>query len=195
MIPNLAVVVSHSVSNFDQWKRVFDSDQTNRKQAGILGHHINCGADDHNQLAVYLPGTDRAQLEAFLANPELKATMSRAGVTSAPSIKWVQPVEVRYLGDRATAAAIIAHEVEDFAAWKAVYDSLEGARQRAGIIGSAVNRGLDNPNQILVYHQAETRAELEAFFASSELKSAMQKGGVKGAPDIRFVDALPGATY
>jgi quinol monooxygenase YgiN len=193
--PSLAVVISHSVSNFDQWKRVFDADQSNRKHAGVLGHHINRGATDPNQLAIYLPATDRKQAEAFLANPELKATMSRAGVTSAPEVRWIRPVESKYIADRATAAAMISHEVDDYDAWKRVYDSAAELRRKAGIIGTAVNRSLDNPNEVLVYQQAETQAQLEAFFASPELKATMKSAGVKGAPVISYVQALSGATY
>jgi quinol monooxygenase YgiN len=191
----IAVVVSHTVSNFDHWKRVFDADQAARKSAGLLGHHINRGADDPNRLAVYLPATDRARAEAFLANPDLNATMSRAGVTSVPDVAWVQPMEAKYIADRPVAAAMISHEVDDYAGWKKVYDSVAAARQKAGIIGAAVNRRLDNPNHVLVYHQAETKAQLEAFFASAELKAAMKQAGVKGAPVITYVQAHSGATY
>src|SRR4029077_5998112 len=55
----LAVVVAHSVSNYDQWKRVFDSDQAARKAAGVIGHHINRGADDPNMVYLFMPITDR----------------------------------------------------------------------------------------------------------------------------------------
>jgi quinol monooxygenase YgiN len=190
-----AVVVSHSVSNFDQWKRVFDSDQSARKSAGVLGHHINRGSEDPNQLAIYLPVADRRKAEAFLTNPELQTTMSRAGVTGAPQVLWIQSIESAYVADRPTAAAMISHEVEDYSAWKKAYDAAQPARQKAGIIGAAVNRTLDDPNEVLVYHQAETKAQLEAFLSSPELKTAMKQGGVKGTPVIRYVQALSGATY
>jgi quinol monooxygenase YgiN len=80
-------------------------------------------------------------------------------------------------------------------AWKRVYDSAAALRRKAGIIGTAVNRSLDNPNEFLVYHQAETQAQLEAYFASPELEATMKSAGVKGAPMITYVQALSGATY
>ena len=192
---NLALIVSHSVSNFEHWKRIFDADQATRQAAGFLGHHINRGADDPNMLSAFMPVTDRARAEAFLANPQLKETMSRAGVTSAPTFTWVERVSGSYVGDRAVAAAMISHEVADFDAWKKVYDSVESLRQQAGIIGQAVNRVVGNPKLALVYHQAETRAALEAFFASGDLKAAMKQGGVTSAPQFNHVQALPGAMY
>jgi quinol monooxygenase YgiN len=192
---HLAAVVSHSVSNFDQWKRVFDSDQAARKSAGFLGHHINHAAGDPNRIATYLPLSDRARAQAFMVNPDLKATMSRAGVTGAPEVVWIESQESTYIADRPTAAMLISHEVEDYAAWKKVYDTFASTRTKAGIIGAAVNRSLDNPNVVLVYHQAETNAHLEAFTALPELKAAMKQGGVKGAPVINYLQALAGATY
>jgi hypothetical protein len=192
-LPPLAILVTHAVSNYDTWKGAFDAHQPTRKRAGILGHHINRGAD--GSVCVYLAATDREKLAAFLDSSDLKATMKDAGVASPPAIVWLVPVEDSHIADRNTAAMIVSHDVADYAAWKKVYDSVAGLRQRFGIIGAAVNQVLDAPNKVVVYHQAETRGELEAFAASDELKSAMKAGGVTSAPQIRYFDGLPGAKY
>lgn len=191
-LPPLAILVTHSVAAYDTWKTAFDADRGARKAASIVGDHLNRNGDE---VAVYLPATDRAKVAAFVGSADLQSTMQRAGVTSKPRIEWLKPVEDTHVADRSTAAMMVTHSVKDFAAWKKVYDSVEGLRKRHGIIGAAVNQALDNPNLLTVYHQAESRAELQAFAASPELKTAMQQAGVAGPQAFRFYDALPGTAY
>jgi hypothetical protein len=192
-LPPIAVLVTHGVSNFDQWKRAFDQHREARKAAGILGHHVNLGEGD--TVSIYLPALDRARLEAFVASADLKAAMQGAGVTSPPQLEWVTPVEDAHVADRATAAMTVTHPVADFAAWKKVYDGAAGLRAKHGIIGAAVNRAVDDPNCVIVYHQAESRAKLEAFTADPALQAAMRAGGVTAPPVIRFLQAFPGEAY
>ncbi len=191
-LPPLAILVTHQVAAYDAWKTAFDAHRAARKAASILGDHLNRNGDE---VAVYLPATDRAKVAALVDSADLRATMQKAGVTSPPRIEWLKPVEDVHIADRSTAGMIVVHAVKDFVAWKKAYDSVEGLRRRHGIIGAAVNQSLDEPNVVTVYHQAETRAELQAFAASPELKAAMQQAGVAGPPEFRFYDALPGTVY
>ncbi len=191
-LPPLAILVTHRVAAYDAGKTAFDAHRGARKAASIVGDHLNRNG---GEVAMYLPATDRAKVAAFVDSTDLRSTMQQAGVTSPPRIEWLKPVEDAHVADRSTAGLIVAHAVKDFAAWKNVYDSVEGLRKRHGIIGAAVNRALDEPNFVTVYHQAETRAELQAFAASPELKAAMQQAGVAGQPELRFYDSLPGTVY
>lgn len=191
-LPPLAILVTHTVTSYDAWKSAYDAHRDARKAASFLGDHLNRNG---NEVAVYLPATDRAKVMAFVDSADLRAAMQHGGVTSPPRIEWLKPVEDGHIADRSTASMLVVHAVKDFAAWKKVYDSVEGLRKRHGIFGAAVNQALDNPNLVIVYHQAETRAELQAFVDSAELMAAMQQAGVSGPPEIRFYDALPGTAY
>jgi quinol monooxygenase YgiN len=186
-LPPLAILVTHRVAAYDAWKTAFDAHRGARKAASFLGDHLNRNGDE---VAVYLPATDRARVAAFVDSSELRSTMQQASVTSPPRIEWLKPVEDAHIADRSTAGMIVAHAVKDYAAWKKAYDSVEALRKRHGVIGAAVNQALDDPNLVTVYHQAETRAELQAFASSPELKTAMQQAGVTGAPEFRYYDAL-----
>jgi hypothetical protein len=192
-LPPLAVLLTHTVQNFDLWKRAFDGHQAARKAAGILGHHLNVAAD--GAVSVYLPALDRARLVSFFEGADVKSTMKDAGVTSAPQITWIKPIADAHVGDRALAAMLVVHPVADFSAWKKIYDSLDALRRDAGIVGAAVNQGLDDPNHVVVYHQAETEDALVRFSTSPELKAAMKAGGVTAPPQIQFLRSLPGAAY
>ncbi len=74
-------------------------------------------------------------------------------------------------------------------------DEHDAARKQAGIIGYAVNRRADKPNTVVVYLQAESLDQLKAFASSPDLKAAMQKAGVVGAPQINFVQGQDWAVY
>jgi quinol monooxygenase YgiN len=189
-----AAVIMHKVKDYGAWLAGFDAHGPSRKQAGIVGHHINRAADDPNAVSVYLAAPTQDVLRAFAASPDLHAVMERCGVVGEPVVVPLTPQE-----DRTTknpgAGAIIVHDVADYATWKAAFDGHDAARKQAGIIGYAVNRRADKPNTIVLYLQAASLAELEAFTSSPDLKATMQRAGVVGAPQITFVQGQDWASY
>ncbi len=62
-------------------------------------------------------------------------------------------------------------------------------------MGHAVDQGFDDPNNVIVYHQAEALTTLRAFVDSNELKERMRDGGVKEPFEIRFVEEVDAAEY
>ena len=79
-LPAAAVVISHDVEDYAVWKRTFDRHAATRRGAGIVAAHVNQDAENPNRLSVYLAGTDRAKLAAFVGDIALMATMREAGV-------------------------------------------------------------------------------------------------------------------
>lgn len=194
-VPPIAVLIRHTCADFDRWKAAFDADLPNRKAAGMVGHHINRGRDNPNDLTVYIAATDLGRAQAFATSPALKATMEKAGIISAPEVTWMQPVSENIVWDRNLPAMMVDHTVADFAAWQVGYAKADEIRRAGGIVGHAVNRGLDNPNRVIVYHQAETADAIAAFAANPGLKAAMQAAGVTGAPTFTFVTGGWAARY
>ena len=78
------------------------------------------------------------------------------------------------------------HEVADYGAWRIVYNNLAPTQKKMGIFFKAVYQSADNPNDVTIIHDFHSMEEAKAFAASPELKSAMEKAGVKGAPQIWF---------
>ena len=185
-VATVAALVTHAVTDFDTWKRAFDGHATARRNAGIIATHVNRNADDPNLLHVYLAATDAAKLEAFLTSADLKETMKSAGVKGAPHIAKITPMEDLTVKDRPLPAAVVRHEVSDYATWKRGFDGHAEARARGGIVGHAVNVSLDNPKLVIVYLQAESFDALKGFASSPDLKHVMKAAGVVGAPDIAF---------
>jgi len=185
--PTSAAVISHKVENFETWKAAFDAHAQARTDAGIAAAHVNQAVEDPNQVTVYLASDDDQAIAAFIGSPDLKDAMQQAGVVGAPSIAFVTPVENETVTDRPLAGVIIRHEVEDYTAWKKGFDAHGEARGAAGVVGHAINCAADNPNLVILYLQAEKVEQLQGLAGSDELKAAMKDAGVKGAPDISFV--------
>jgi type II secretory pathway component PulJ len=85
-----------------------------------------------------------------------------------------------------TATMIARHQVQDYSTWRAVYDSLEGARQSYNCTGAEVMTDPGNKNDVFVIHRFPTVEAAQAFAGSSELKEAMGRAGVAGAPRIEI---------
>ena len=192
-LPPVAVLVSHHVANYDAWKKAFDDHASMRKEASFLGHSLGRGADDPNQVIVYLPATDVDK--AFVDSPDLAEKMKEAGVTGPPTITLMRPMSADFIPDKPLAGIIVKHAVEDYSKWRVQYDEFDDYRKKNGIVGHAVNQELDKPNQVIVYHQAETVDTLRTFVDSTELKECMKKAGVVGPPDIQFVNVVHWANY
>lgn len=87
-------------------------------------------------------------------------------------------------------AALVIHEVEDFAKWKPLFDGHQGARVAASALGHHLNRGADNPNLLAVYVPAADKDKLLALLSGEEIRSIMKAGGVKGTPSIKIMKPI-----
>jgi hypothetical protein len=85
-----------------------------------------------------------------------------------------------------TATMIVRHQVQDYSAWRAVYDSLEDLRQHYGCTGAEVMTEPGDKNDVFVIHRFPTVEAAQAFAGNSELKEAMGRAGVTGAPRIEI---------
>jgi hypothetical protein len=89
--------------------------------------------------------------------------------------------------EEAMAMMVLQHKIRDYAAWRPAYDAHETSRVGAGITNGRVYRKAEDPNDIVILFDAADIAKARAWASSEDLKSVMQKAGVIGAPDIRFV--------
>lgn len=186
VLPPAAVVLGARVADFDAWKAVFDANEQNRIENGVLGHHINRAEEDPNSVNVYFAVGDEAKVRAWLESDALRSVMASAGVLSAPVVRWMKPVVESILWDRELPAFIVSHRVEDFDAWLAGYNAADDVRRAGGIVGHAANRSTDDPSIAVVYHQAESFDELRSFLDSEDLQLAMKKAGVASEPEVTF---------
>jgi hypothetical protein len=83
--------IRHSVSDFAQWKAVYDTFKPTTEGAKYA--RVNRSVDDPNMVTV-VAGFDTLELaKAFVNNPSLKAKMTEAGVVGSPRVEINEEVE------------------------------------------------------------------------------------------------------
>jgi hypothetical protein len=80
-------------------------------------------------------------------------------------------------------------KVKDYATWRASYDGREKNRLSAGISNGKVFRSAENPNDVVILQDVADVAKARTWFGSDEMKTAMEKSGVLGSPNVRFAAA------
>jgi hypothetical protein len=80
--------------------------------------------------------------------------------------------------------SIVLHRVNDYGAWRQVYDGFGDAQREGGVRAETVLRSVDDPNDVLVTHDFDDAATAKAFFSSEELHDAMSRAGVDGQPQL-----------
>ena len=88
------------------------------------------------------------------------------------------------------ATMFVRHTISDYRAWRKAYDDFAPLQKAKGVTARAVYQAADNPNDITVTHEFSTVEAAQAFVKSEELKQAMQKAGVVGAPTIWFTNKV-----
>ena len=84
----------------------------------------------------------------------------------------------------------VRHRVEDYASWREGFDNHAPARQAGGATDETyVMRNVDDPNDITIILGWSDLEQARAFSQSASLKEAMQKAGVTGPPEVRFLEA------
>jgi quinol monooxygenase YgiN len=83
---------------------------------------------------------------------------------------------------------LIQHTVKDYAEWKKVFDSAIDMRKSMGELSAQVYRDASEPNKITVMNKWNSLANAQKFANHPELKAAMEKAGVVGAPTVYFLN-------
>jgi len=83
--------------------------------------------------------------------------------------------------------SIVKHPVNDYAAWRTVYDEVQPLRDKHGVSAADVLRDPANPNDLTVLHWFASIDNAQAFVADPGLKDAMARAGVSAPPNIEIV--------
>jgi quinol monooxygenase YgiN len=84
------------------------------------------------------------------------------------------------------ATLIVRHGVEDYAAWRTVYDSLDGLRAEHGCFGAEVLTDPADQKDLIILHRFPSVEQAQAFAGSDGLKAGMADAGVTGPPRIEI---------
>jgi len=83
---------------------------------------------------------------------------------------------------------LVRHKVSDYNRWKEAFDSHLAARKRAGETGFRLFHNVEDPREIFVLSDWQTADEARKFMNSEELRNAMAKAGVLGAPEVQYLE-------
>lgn len=84
---------------------------------------------------------------------------------------------------------LIMHEVEDYPAWKKVFDLAADIRKHAGEISYQLLQYDDDANNIVHFSAWSSLDNARRFFESPELVEIRQKAGVK-APEFIYLQQI-----
>ena len=85
---------------------------------------------------------------------------------------------------------IVQHKVANFGSWEAGYLSHDSMRLASGVHQYRLGRGLEDSNAVIVINKIDDVAKAKAFATSPDLKEAMKKSGVVGAPTVDFMEVI-----
>jgi len=85
---------------------------------------------------------------------------------------------------------LVHHKVEDYEKWKSVYTEHEASRKAAGSQGARLLRNLNDGNELVVITTWPDVEQAQAFASSPDLRAAMQRAGVLGAPEVLFLEEV-----
>jgi len=183
--------VSHTVKDFDAWKKVYDEGEGMRIEAGMTKLAVCRDMDNPNKVYVFNKIADVEKAKGFAADPKLKEAMQKGGVTGTPVMLYVDVVRFEESPAENKDRLRVGHKVKDFDAWLKVYDA-EGKETRAenGLVDRAISRNIDDPNIIYVTFAISDLAKAKARLADPALKKIMTEAGVIGAPETYFYSSV-----
>jgi hypothetical protein len=117
---------------------------------------------------------------------EKSSTDTSTATTTDTSTATMAKTETNTIVTTPQNMMVARHKVANFEKWKMSYDAHDSLRLASGIHSYVIGRGEHDSNMVLVAVKIDDLAKAKAFAKSASLKQAMQKGGVVGAPIIKF---------
>jgi len=82
----------------------------------------------------------------------------------------------------------VRQEVQDYEAWKSVFDSGSDLRRRNGAKSYRLLRPENGSSEVVALFEWDNLDNARRFASSAELKEAMQRAGVTGKPETLFLE-------
>lgn len=82
----------------------------------------------------------------------------------------------------------VRHNVQDYEAWKSVFDSVSDLRRSSGEQSYQILRQDNGSTSVVALFQWDNLDNARQYASSPELKEAMERAGVTGKPEILFLE-------
>jgi len=85
---------------------------------------------------------------------------------------------------------LIRHQVEDFDAWKSLFDDHAETRAEAGSKGGQLFRTTEDPEDLVALMEWDSVENARSFAESSDLAETMREAGVVDEPEVAFLESI-----
>ena len=80
------------VKDYSAWRSIFDSNEEERRAAGLSHPRVLRSADDANELVIIFDDIDTSKAKEFAASEDLRETMMKAGVIDKPTFYFLESI-------------------------------------------------------------------------------------------------------
>ena len=80
--------------------------------------------------------------------------------------------------------------VEDLGKWKPAFEEASALRKSFGSIGVRAFSATDSPNEVVILGEYSDIDKARQLFQSQEFREATARAGVKGPPEVTFLNAV-----
>jgi hypothetical protein len=84
------LVIRHKVKQYSKWRPWFDQHAMAQRSAGLTNPRVFRSPDDENEVVILFDTDDTKRAKDFVASPNLKETMAKAGVTDRPTFYFLE---------------------------------------------------------------------------------------------------------
>lgn len=92
-------------------------------------------------------------------------------------------------------AIIVRHRVQDYDAWRPIFEKDGDVRRNYGGLGHQIDRVDGDPNDLIVVCMFRDLEGARAFTADPSLAETMHRAGVIGKPEIWFSEQVEVVEY
>jgi heme-degrading monooxygenase HmoA len=85
------------------------------------------------------------------------------------------------------AKLLVHHKVQDYSAWRTIFDDDAQRRKESGSTGFQVLKSASDPNDLTIIMDWSSVDKAKAFATSDDLKEKMKNAGVISQPEMTFL--------
>jgi hypothetical protein len=90
-LPMGTMIIRHKLKDYSKWRPEFDKHSAKQKAAGLTNPRVLRSSDDENEIVIIFETTDTKKAKEFATSPDLKETMTKAGVIDVPTMYFLEP--------------------------------------------------------------------------------------------------------
>jgi hypothetical protein len=87
------LIIRHKVEDYDKWRPMFDAHSLMQKAAGLSNPRVFRSSDDKNEVVILFDTDDTKRAKDFVASPDLKEAMAKAGDADSPTFYFLESAE------------------------------------------------------------------------------------------------------